>query len=74
MIIGVYYAQNMLNVLRLELKAVFDLQPAQFNWIYAYSKLPNIILSVLNGILFDNIGFRNGAAIFTLCVVAGTVL
>jgi nitrate/nitrite transporter NarK len=74
MITGVFYVQNMLAVLRLELKAVFDLQPAQLNWIFAYSKLPNIVLSVLNGLLFDNIGFRNGGAIFTLCVVAGTVL
>lgn len=68
-LIGFYLCQDEPQALQVQLKEPpYNLTGSQFNFIYFFTNIPNVVLPVLSGMLIDKIGVRKSGIVFSLGV------
>ena len=70
-VIGNYYCYDNPSTLEMPLEEKLKISATQYGFLYTAYAIPNCILPLVGGLLFDKIGTRNGLIMFTIILVAG---
>lgn len=70
-VIGNYYCYDNPSTLEIPLEEILEISASQYGFLYTAYAIPNCILPLVGGLLFDKIGTRNGLIMFTIILVAG---
>ena len=70
-VIGNYYCYDNPSSLEVQMESKLDITPTQYGFLYTAYAIPNCILPLVGGLLFDKIGTRNGLILFTIILTAG---
>lgn len=71
---GAYYAGGVMTALQEPIQKKMDLNNKEYNVFFSISHLPNIVLPLLGGLIFDYVGVRLTIMLYSVLIVGGQFL
>ena len=68
---SIYFNMDAISVLQKQIEDRFDVLDHEFDFLYSMYGIPNFIMPILAGIIFDKVGVKIGLPVFFLITTSG---